>query len=380
MLTIRKTSAFIMAAFLSTSLSATSARADAGDFLGGVAVGVGGTLLLQHATKQSKQNRARTTTRRAAPKRSYVSSIAYVYTTREEARDLQRRLNQLGFNAGTPDGISGKRTRAAIRAFQRSIGSAVTGTLSEQDIAELMRQTTTQSTAAAPLYTNPAYAAPAQSGVAQPYPVEPLQPAPVQSARTAVTVPVSVAPSETIQSSDASIFGIMPGGDFNSSRAALAMEGFDNCTDDGALMVCEKDSAAMNDRVIVGRSGGEAGGQIYLAARMLSFKEPVRTQFISDRLTAAYPEIFAQQDLILASETCKFEIDGSREGLTNVDMKQFDYSDDLVSACASYEAVTLQGSPDGKMVDTAVITLFNSAPLQASALQQEKELEQNLKF
>jgi membrane-bound lytic murein transglycosylase B len=35
-------------------------------------------------------------------------------------KEIQTRLNQLGFKAGMPDGIVGKDSRAAIRAFQRS--------------------------------------------------------------------------------------------------------------------------------------------------------------------------------------------------------------------------------------------------------------------
>ena len=40
-------------------------------------------------------------------------------------RDVQRLLNQLGYNAGPVDGAMGTRTREAIRAFQRQHGMAV---------------------------------------------------------------------------------------------------------------------------------------------------------------------------------------------------------------------------------------------------------------
>lgn len=42
-------------------------------------------------------------------------------------REMQRQLNARGFNAGTPDGILGVKTRAALRDFQRSANLAVTG-------------------------------------------------------------------------------------------------------------------------------------------------------------------------------------------------------------------------------------------------------------
>ncbi|BBP42833.1 lytic murein transglycosylase [Thiosulfativibrio zosterae] len=40
--------------------------------------------------------------------------------TREEMKEVQERLNLLGFDLGTPDGIAGSKTRAAIRNYQIS--------------------------------------------------------------------------------------------------------------------------------------------------------------------------------------------------------------------------------------------------------------------
>ena len=50
---------------------------------------------------------------------------------------IQTLLNRNGFNAGRPDGVSGPGTRAAILAFQRSIGHAPTGTLTAEELAVL---------------------------------------------------------------------------------------------------------------------------------------------------------------------------------------------------------------------------------------------------
>ncbi|MCK9515233.1 MAG: peptidoglycan-binding domain-containing protein [Ottowia sp.] len=44
-------------------------------------------------------------------------------------RDAQRRLNQLGYNVGTPDGAIGPNTAAGLRAFQRDNGLQPTGRL-----------------------------------------------------------------------------------------------------------------------------------------------------------------------------------------------------------------------------------------------------------
>jgi membrane-bound lytic murein transglycosylase B len=41
---------------------------------------------------------------------------------RTQTREMQAALNALGFDSGTPDGLAGPNTRAALRAFQRSQG------------------------------------------------------------------------------------------------------------------------------------------------------------------------------------------------------------------------------------------------------------------
>ncbi|MFM8896568.1 MAG: N-acetylmuramoyl-L-alanine amidase [Actinomycetales bacterium] len=48
--------------------------------------------------------------------------------TGDDIADLQRRLAELGFDAGRPDGILGPRTDTAIREFQRSVGEQPDGT------------------------------------------------------------------------------------------------------------------------------------------------------------------------------------------------------------------------------------------------------------
>jgi len=50
---------------------------------------------------------------------------------------LQTRLNALGYEVGTPDGVVGRRTEAAIRAYQRDQGLEVTGQPSPALLARL---------------------------------------------------------------------------------------------------------------------------------------------------------------------------------------------------------------------------------------------------
>jgi len=55
-------------------------------------------------------------------------------------------LARRGFSAGPIDGLNGSQTRAALRAFQRKLGLAITGDLNEATLAQL--------TLNGPLYTN----------------------------------------------------------------------------------------------------------------------------------------------------------------------------------------------------------------------------------
>ncbi|MEC8582790.1 MAG: peptidoglycan-binding domain-containing protein, partial [Pseudomonadota bacterium] len=47
--------------------------------------------------------------------------------TINDRKELQRLLTARGFDAGVADGVLGTKSRAAISAYQRSIGVAVTG-------------------------------------------------------------------------------------------------------------------------------------------------------------------------------------------------------------------------------------------------------------
>ncbi len=62
----------------------------------------------------------------AAPSRTYVPGQG---GTRMSMREAQQRLNEMGYNVGTPDGAAGARTTAGLRAFQRDKGLPTSGRL-----------------------------------------------------------------------------------------------------------------------------------------------------------------------------------------------------------------------------------------------------------
>ena len=54
-----------------------------------------------------------------------------------DRQDLQRRLTAAGFDTDGSDGVIGKKTQAAISAYQQSAGLAVTGEPSLELLARL---------------------------------------------------------------------------------------------------------------------------------------------------------------------------------------------------------------------------------------------------
>ena len=100
------------------------ATAGSGDFAAGVLTGVVGTVIVNQANKNKP------------PKRTVVVNRGVYNATRAENRETQVALNYFGFPAGTPDGVLGRKYRAAASGFQAHMGFPVTGGLTkfERDV------------------------------------------------------------------------------------------------------------------------------------------------------------------------------------------------------------------------------------------------------
>ena len=61
------------------------------------------------------------------------------YTDREIIQRAQEAMNSLGYECGTPDGLIGKKTRAALAAFQQAHGLAKSGSVTHQT-AQLLEE------------------------------------------------------------------------------------------------------------------------------------------------------------------------------------------------------------------------------------------------
>ena len=94
-----------------------------------------------NATRKSATTSTASTTK-AKPKpegsSKRVERIQTADDLRTQNRAVQEALNRRGFNAGSVDGVVGPRTRAAISAFQTSLGAPVTGTLTPEQEQTLL--------------------------------------------------------------------------------------------------------------------------------------------------------------------------------------------------------------------------------------------------
>ena len=93
----------------------------------GQGLGGGGRLSVDGAAPPSQTSAARA----AAQSNGATAGLSL--------RDAQARLNELGYNAGTPDGAMGGKTAAALRAFQKDRGIAQSGRLDAATMVELSK-------------------------------------------------------------------------------------------------------------------------------------------------------------------------------------------------------------------------------------------------
>jgi membrane-bound lytic murein transglycosylase B len=86
----------------------------------------------QSSSEQAQIQGSATSQRSASEMRSQTASSQPVNMSRGELRQVQQKLNEMGYDAGKVDGIWGPNTQAAVRSFQHAKGLQATGTLDEQ--------------------------------------------------------------------------------------------------------------------------------------------------------------------------------------------------------------------------------------------------------
>ena len=106
------------------ALGQTAPATAGGDALaGGIIGGIIGGVIVNEANK----NRHTTTVRRT------TSSPVVSSAQREENRQVQVALNYFGYPVGTPDGVLGRQSRAAIAEYQATLGYPPSGQLTEYE-------------------------------------------------------------------------------------------------------------------------------------------------------------------------------------------------------------------------------------------------------
>lgn len=143
MLTIKKTLCVstICAAMLTSSPASAwhyghgHGYGGAEGLIGGVVGGIiGGAIAGQAAKPAEPRTQERVIIRERTVNRP---SSSYSYE-REQNRNVQNALNYFGFDAGTPDGALGPRSRSAISQYQATLNFPVTGQLSEYERSFLL--------------------------------------------------------------------------------------------------------------------------------------------------------------------------------------------------------------------------------------------------
>lgn len=81
---------------------------------------------------------------RGLPELRLGQAARHERVSRQQVVDLQRQLKALGFEAGEADGVIGARTRAALKAFQRSVGLPQDGYPSPEVMARVLAVATSR--------------------------------------------------------------------------------------------------------------------------------------------------------------------------------------------------------------------------------------------
>ncbi|WP_371344806.1 peptidoglycan-binding protein [Ancylobacter sp. IITR112] len=333
----------------------------------GIAIGIGvGAItgaIIREQQRQPRYPAPAPKSRATAPRAPSAEEIAARQAESERiameqarVKDIQARLNMLNFDAGTPDGKAGERTRGAVRAFQASIGVPATGDLSADQYAMLRSSTSGQ---------------PQSPSVAEAQPaLTPLREQPSEAIPPLVVAPNAGPPATTPRPAlpDVAIFGVKPLDRPDDIKAKLADAGLSVCREKRSSIVCSNHTDALSDIVTVGLSDATEQ-RAYVVLRETRFKEPRPRAQVEERLRGSYAALLDRDGSTLSSgELCsqQFQALQGNDGLEAfraavVDGRNMTQVSALGMACDYYYAVNL---PAGENIGSLSIGLFAGAPLR----------------
>lgn len=430
------TAAVLSATFLIAAPAPEAQAGNAGKILGGLAAGAAAGFIAHKVYKhQKRKKRARryyskrrySNTRRKYSKRRTYNNRARA-SFNQNTFNTQTWLNQLGYNAGSADGVSGRRTRAAIRQYQIANGMPATGALSPQQTATLSQQAATTvagvvlvtrvaTAPQAPLVAQgyvPQAVVPAATGVVaynalqpqqpalqpvqpqlvqptqpalqpvqpqvvqpalqpvQPQIVQPVQPQVVQPApllEVSTPAPTSPAASGAPYSTMAdrpAVLGVTVGGSFANVSALLQGQGFVNCESFANATFCEKATGYGSDKIAVAASSGK----IHTITRKLSFNQATTPSNVFAPMPASYkPLIDAANHKVAASPACDALVTaqaGTFDAMVKQSMVGNKYDPATVGFSHACNYYFAINMPAGPTVNEVELTFFDANAIIAS--------------
>ena len=366
----------------------STALGDAGGFIIGLGVGAIGKTIIDHAGSQPQTAQVIAAPPQTVPNTPRVPAQQTVPLSRIQLKDVQYRLNLLGYSAGFPDGVAGQRTRRAIGKFQHSLGYVATGHLTRSQLEKLYARTQRKRHSVTRI--DQAQPAPAQPPLPQSNPgpvVEAAKEKPAIVVEIVKEKPVVKAPNQIKVALDPdkppNIYGLITGMRSDKTADYLKTEGYETCVETNGLTTCEKASMNLEETVSVNM----VGNIIYGLTRNVSFKTGAPRTVVMSKLEEAYPKLSRFEHMATSSSSSCLEHYTSNAGslLAPAHANPSDPETllTLPENCPDLYAIKLEGD---RNLTSMSIVLYDSQPIQLAAEQEtgifkiESEAADELKF
>ncbi|SNY91066.1 Putative peptidoglycan binding domain-containing protein [Cohaesibacter sp. ES.047] len=294
----------IVVGFIMTSIS-SQVRADGGEFVAGALIGGAVGFIAGNANKKKH--------RRTTKRHRHSLSAAQ----RQNNREVQNRLNYLGYNAGVADGVLGRRSKTAISRFQSDAGYAPNGYLTPEQTGILFSAA----------FENQHFGVTSGQGQTTSYnaanenemfgdPDVDVQEVSVdQGIDTMVDdspegEPMSAAnTSLKFANGNPGFFGIQLGQSYPSAKDVLDKNGFNLCTGEGEFITCTSDDNGVSRRLKLARGMGVESQPIYMMDLETKLAVDVDQSVIENKLADSYPELTAAPNKVISDNaSCAMEM------------------------------------------------------------------------
>ncbi|KZL26561.1 peptidoglycan-binding domain-containing protein [Pseudovibrio sp. WM33] len=353
----------------------SSTQADTGDVIIGLGVRAIGNTIIDHTAAQQPTPHVVTAQSQQARSIPRIPTQQTVALSRIQLKDVQYRLNLLGYNAGFPDGVAGKRTLRAIGRFQSTLGYVATGRLTQSQLEELYTRTQKKR------YQK------TQIDQAQPTPTQPPLPQSNPGGYSEAEKATVRIPKENKLALDPknppNIYGLITGMRSDETAFFLKTEGYEECVETTGLTICKKATKNLEETVSVNK----VGNVIYGVSRTVTFKTAAPRSAVLTKLAEAYPNLTRFKRMATSSsKTCLEQYAGDGSSLlapTEANPSDPETLLTLTENCRNFYAIELEGNRNLKSMR---ITLYDGHPIQQAEEEQtgifqtKSEAADELKF